>query len=44
MAGSFIGTRTAGRLAGKGQLTPIFAGLVLVVAFYMLWKSFGAMV
>lgn len=44
VVGSFIGTRAAGKLAGKGQLTTIFAGLVLVVAFYMLWKSFGAMV
>lgn len=37
--GSFAGTRAARHLAGKGQLMAIFAGLIFVVAAYMLWKS-----
>ncbi len=37
--GSFLGTRAAKRLSGGGRLTAIFAGLIFVVAAYMLWKS-----
>lgn len=37
--GSVAGTRLARRLSGGGQLTTLFAGLILVVAAYMLWKS-----
>ena len=40
--GSLIGTRAAKRLSNSGQLTTIFAGLILVVAAYMLWMSAGA--
>lgn len=38
-AGSLAGTRVAGHLSGKGQLTTIFASLIFVVAAYMLWRS-----
>lgn len=37
--GSFLGTRAAKRLSGAGHLTTVFAGLIFVVAIYMLWKS-----
>ena len=37
--GSFLGTRAARRLSGAGRLTTLFAGLIFVVAGYMLWKS-----
>ena len=37
--GSLLGTRAAKRLAGAGHLTSIFAGLIFIVAAYMLWKS-----
>ena len=37
--GSFVGTRAAKRLSGVGHLTTVFAGLIFVVAAYMLWKS-----
>lgn len=37
--GSFGGTRAARHLSRKGQLTTVFAGLIFVVAAYMLWKS-----
>ena len=37
--GSFAGTRAAKRLSGAGHLTTVFAGLIFVVAAYMLWKS-----
>ena len=40
--GSFLGTRAAKRLSGAGHLTTVFAGLIFVVAAYMLWKSAGA--
>lgn len=40
--GSFAGTRAAKRLSSSGQLTSIFAGLIFVVAAYVLWKSAGA--
>ena len=38
-AGSVAGTRAAGHLSGKGLLSSVFAGLIFVVAAYMLWKS-----
>jgi hypothetical protein len=37
--GSFAGTRAAKRLSRKGHLTTLFAGLIFVVAAYMLWMS-----
>lgn len=37
--GSFLGSRAAKRLSGAGHLTTVFAGLIFVVAAYMLWKS-----
>ena len=40
--GSLLGTTAAKRLSGAGHLTSIFAGLIFVVAAYMLWKSAGA--
>jgi uncharacterized membrane protein YfcA len=40
IAGGFFGARVAKRLAGtQGRLTTVFAGLIFVVAAYMLWKS-----
>jgi uncharacterized membrane protein YfcA len=45
VVGSLIGTRIAKRLAGtKGLLTTVFAGLIFVVAVYMIWKSAGAFI
>ena len=41
--GSFAGTRAAKRLSGAGHLTTVFAGLIFVVAAYMLWKSGSSM-
>ena len=42
IAGSAIGTRAARALsADKGKLNMIFAGFVMIVAFYMLWKSWA---
>ena len=41
--GSAAGTRTARQLSSKGQLTLVFAGLIFVVAAYMLWKSAGSL-
>lgn len=41
--GSALGTRTAKRLSGAGQLTTVFAGLIFAVAAYMLWKSAGSL-
>ena len=43
VVGGLIGTRLAKNLSGKGMLTTIFAGLIFVVAAYMLWKSVGAL-
>lgn len=37
--GSIAGTKAAKRLSGAGHLSTIFAGLVFIVAAYMLWKS-----
>lgn len=40
VAGSAIGTRAARALSSdKGRLNMIFAGFVMIVAVYMLWKS-----
>lgn len=40
VAGSMGGTRLAKRLGGKtGRLALVFAGLIFLVAFYMLWNS-----
>lgn len=40
LIGGFSGASAARRLAGeKGRLTTIFAGLIFLVAAYMLWKS-----
>lgn len=40
IAGSIGGTRLAEILGGKtGRLTTVFAGLIFVVALYMLWRS-----
>lgn len=42
IVGSFGGAKAARYLSGsRGQLTSIFAGLIFVVAFYMLWRSSG---
>ena len=41
--GSFFGTRIAGRLASTDSLTKVFAGVIFVVAAYMLWQSWMAM-
>ncbi|BAI97438.1 UPF0721 transmembrane protein [Sphingobium sp. TA15] len=40
VAGSVAGTRAAEKLGERtGRLTSIFAGLIFVVALYMLWRS-----
>jgi uncharacterized membrane protein YfcA len=39
LVGSFVGTRVANRLTAAGHLGTVFAGLIFVVAAYMLWKS-----
>jgi hypothetical protein len=44
VAGSFLGAQLARRLSGKGHLSTVFAGLILVVASYMLWQSWQALV
>lgn len=41
--GGFGGAWAARRLSGKGMLTTVFAGLIFVVAIYMLLKSGGVM-
>lgn len=42
VAGSAIGTRAARLLStDKGRLNMIFAGFVMIVAIYMLWKSWA---
>lgn len=42
--GGLIGARLAKALAGrKGVLNTVFAGLIFVVAFYMLYRSAGAL-
>ena len=42
LLGSTMGARAAKGLADKGQLTRIFAGLIFIVAAYMLWQSYQA--
>lgn len=43
IAGGFLGARLATHLsATRGRLTTIFAGLIFVVAAYMIWKSLAA--
>jgi uncharacterized membrane protein YfcA len=39
LLGSLVGTRAAKQLSRSGHLGTIFAGLIFVVAAYMLWKS-----
>jgi len=39
IVGSLIGTRIAARLSSKGMLTTVFAGIIFVVAAYMIWKT-----
>lgn len=41
--GNFVGTRAARHLSGAGHLTTVFAGLIFVVAAYMLWRSANGM-
>ena len=41
--GGMLGTRAAKRLSGAGYLITVFAGLIFVVAAYMLWKSASSM-
>ena len=42
IVGGVAGAAAARRLAAKrGQLTTVFAGLIFVVAIYMLWRSSG---
>lgn len=44
LVGSALGTRASRALsAGKGKLNTVFASFVMIVAFYMLWKSWGAL-
>ncbi|HEX7657691.1 MAG: sulfite exporter TauE/SafE family protein [Sphingomonas sp.] len=43
VAGGVSGTILAKRLSGTGMLTTVFAGLIFVVAAYMLWKSAAAL-
>ncbi len=43
VVGGFGGTVAAKRLSGSGHLTSVFAGLIFVVAAYMLWKSAAAL-
>ena len=43
IGGGYFGTRLANRLSGGGQLKTVFAGLIFVVAIYMLWKSWNAL-
>lgn len=39
VAGGLAGTAVARRLSGDGKLTLVFAGLIFIVAGYMLWHS-----
>jgi uncharacterized membrane protein YfcA len=43
VVGGVLGTMLAKRLSGSGALTTVFAGLIFVVAAYMLWKSAAAL-
>jgi len=43
LVGGLIGARSASALASrKGLLNVVFAGMIMVVAGYMLWRSLGA--
>ena len=43
LVGGLIGARSASALASrKGLLNMVFAGMIMVVAAYMLWRSLGA--
>lgn len=43
VAGGRLGVKAAARLSnGRGTLQSVFAGLIFLVALYMLWKSVGA--
>jgi len=43
LVGGLIGARYASALASrKGLLNMVFAGMIMVVAGYMLWRSLGA--
>jgi len=42
VVGSALGTRASRALsADKGKLNTVFASFVMLVAFYMIWKSWG---
>lgn len=43
LAGSMAGTRMAKHLSAKDRLTHVFAGLIFVVAAYMLWRQWTAL-
>ena len=43
LVGGLIGARSASALASrKGLLNMVFAGMIMMVAGYMLWRSLGA--
>ena len=43
LGGGLIGARIAKRLSGTtGTLSVVFAGMIFVVAAYMLWKTINA--
>lgn len=39
--GAQFGSRAARHLSSKGTLTTVFVGLIIIVAVYMLWKTFA---
>lgn len=41
VVGSLAGTRSAKHLSARGQLTNVFAGLIFIVAAYMLWRQWS---
>lgn len=43
VAGGFAGTALAKRLSDTGALTSVFAGLIFLVAAYMLWRGWAAL-
>ncbi|ETI61437.1 membrane protein [Sphingobium sp. C100] len=43
IAGGSVGAAVAKRLSGTGALPGVFAGLVFLVAAYMLWRSWNAL-
>lgn len=42
LVGGVAGTWGARRLAGRGNLTTLFASIIFLVASYMIWKGVGA--